>query len=204
MCFLVRKHGYTHPPSIISNPLLLPPKCQVQVLREFLSEYEQEASGGCASGTSGGVGPLGVIRGNSARGSRGNGLHGDTEDAGKGDKKGASGGIGGPGGANGGGGDAGGSGTGGSEIYSRGRDWVRHELCGMLVSNLFSSKTLREKLSKKPIGGILVGLLCGPPVRSSNNNNRLADSTLLPVSSIFPPPRSQTIGAVMAKKAETS
>lgn len=48
-----------------------------------------------------------------------------------------------------------------------GRDWVRHELCGQLVSNLFSSKTLRERLSKKPVAGILVGLLCGQPCRGN-------------------------------------
>lgn len=47
------------------------------------------------------------------------------------------------------------------------KDWVRHELCGQLVSNLFSSKTLRERLSKKPVAGILVGLLCGQPYRAN-------------------------------------
>ena len=160
----------------------------MQVLREFLSEYEQEASGGHTAGTSRGVGALGVILGNSARIGLGSGLDGgDAEDAGKGDKKGAGGAAGASSGASGGGGggDAGGGGVGGSggggsgsELHFRGRDWVRHELCGMLVSNLFSSKTLRERLSKKPIAGILVGLLCGPPVRSSN---RLTDSSL-PVS----------------------
>lgn len=53
-----------------------------------------------------------------------------------------------------------------------GKDWVRHELCGQLVSNLFSSKTLRERLSKKPIAGILVGLLCGQPWRANRTPRR--------------------------------
>ncbi|CAM9498965.1 unnamed protein product, partial [Scytosiphon promiscuus] len=91
----------------------------------------------------------------------------------------------------GGGGGGGGSGGGSSaDKSSHGRDWVRHELCGKLVSNLFSSKTLRERLSKKPVAGILVGLLCGPPARwinsktnsagtsrSSSNNTTPASST---------------------------
>lgn len=54
---------------------------------------------------------------------------------------------------------------------------MRHELCGKLVSNLFSSKTLRERLSKKPVAGILVGLLCGPPIRWNNGVTNSAGSS---------------------------
>lgn len=127
---------------------------QVQVLREFLSEYEHEASGG---GHSTG-GPLGGSRGGGGMGLGDSGGDGsDADDRGMDEDSVSGGGMGG-----------GGGGTSG-ESPSRGRDWVRHELCCMLVSNLFSSKTLRERLSKKPVAGILVGLLCGPPIRWNNS-----------------------------------
>eukprot|EP00903_Cladosiphon_okamuranus_P019404 g17841.t1 len=134
---------------------------QVQVLREFLSEYEHEASGGghTTGGTligSRGAGGMGL--GDSG----GDGI--DADDRGMDDDN--------VGGAEIGGGGGGTSG----ESSSRGRDWVRHELCGKLVSNLFSSKTLRERLSKKPVAGILVGLLCGPPVRLNNGTTHSAGS----------------------------
>lgn len=134
---------------------------QVQVLREFLSEYEHEASGG---GHSTG-GTLGGSRGGGGMGlgdSRGDGS--DADDRGMDEDNVAGGGMGGGGGGNSG------------ESSSRGRDWVRHELCGKLVSNLFSSKTLRERLSKKPVAGILVGLLCGPPIRWNNGGTNSAGS----------------------------
>lgn len=136
---------------------------QVQVLREFLSEYEHEASGGgCAasSGSGGGGGRTG-----SSGSHNGGGLSespgGDVDDGGMTADDGVGGGV-----AVGGGSGVG-MGGGGGDNPSRGRDWVRHELCGKLVSNLFSSKSLRERLSKKPVAGILVGLLCGPPPRIS-------------------------------------
>lgn len=125
---------------------------QVQVLREFLSEYEHEASGG--GHTTGGN--LGGSRGSGGMGLGDSGGDGSDAD----DREMDDGNVGGGGMGMGGGG----GGTSG-ENSSRGRDWVRHELCGKLVSNLFSSKTLRERLSKKPVAGILVGLLCGPPIR---------------------------------------
>lgn len=152
----------------------------MQVLREFLSEYEHEASGGGHStggilgGSRGGVGMLGDS-GNDGSDADGRGM----------DEDGVA-----------GGGVGGGGGTGG-DTSSRGRDWVRHELCGKLVSNLFSSKTLRERLSKKPVAGILVGLLCGPPIRCNNGVTSSADSgsvrvcmcwgPFFSVSSIAPP-----------------
>lgn len=86
-----------------------------------------------------------------------------------------------------GGGSGGGVGGGGSDNPSRGRDWVRHELCGKLVSNLFSSKSLRERLSKKPVAGILVGLLCGPPPRYSR-----------------PPPSAQSVRATTKRLSALS
>lgn len=81
------------------------------------------------------------------------------------------------------GGGGAGSGGGGNSS-SRGRDWVRHELCAKLVSNLFSSKTLRERLSKKPIAGILVGLLCGPPTRWNNRTSNSGGSSSVRSSSL--------------------
>ena len=134
---------------------------QVQVLREFLSEYEHEASGG---GHSTG-GTLGGSRGGGGMGlGDSGGDSSETDDRGMDEDNVSS-----------GGGGGGGGGTSG-ESSSRGRDWVRHELCGKLVSNLFSSKTLRERLSKKPVAGILVGLLCGPPIRWNNGVTNSAGS----------------------------
>ncbi|CAM9232465.1 unnamed protein product, partial [Ectocarpus sp. 13 AM-2016] len=144
---------------------------QVQVLREFLSEYEHEASGGAHStgGTLGGA--RGGSRGGSKGGSRG-GMSladGDGLESADSDERGLD--------QDGGGMGGGGGGSGGGSSSSRGRDWVRHELCAKLVSNLFSSKTLRERLSKKPIAGILVGLLCGPPTRWNNRTSNSGGSS---------------------------
>lgn len=131
----------------------------MQFIREFLAEYEQEASGGGTSGGSRG--------GMSGRGIGGDFNHGggcedNVGDKGMGDIRGRSRGI---GSGIGDGGDirGGNNGIGVQNNLFSGRDLVRHELCGKLVSNLFSSKSLRERLSKKSIAGILVGLLCGPP-----------------------------------------
>lgn len=143
-------------------PLPPPNITQVQVLREFLSEYEHEASGGGGgvhgTNTAGG---LGGSRGGSNSGmGLGDGSAPDGDD--DFDERGLDEDNGGTGIGGGGGGSGGGS---VADKSSHGRDWMRHELCGKLVSNLFSSKTLRERLSKKPVAGILVGLLCGPPTR---------------------------------------
>ena len=127
-----------------------------------MSEYEHEASGGGHStgGTLGGSrGGTGGVMGLGDGGADGN----DIDDRGMDEDNVAGGRLGGGGGGGGGGG--------------AGRDWVRHELCGKLVSNLFSSKTLRERLSKKPVAGILVGLLCGPPIRWNNGFTNSAGST---------------------------
>ncbi|CAN0262976.1 unnamed protein product, partial [Ectocarpus sp. 12 AP-2014] len=143
---------------------------QVQVLREFLSEYEHEASGGAHStgGTLGGA--RGGSRGGSKGGSRGGMGLADSDglESADSDERGLD--------EDGGGMGGGGGGSGGGNSSSRGRDWVRHELCAKLVSNLFSSKTLRERLSKKPIAGILVGLLCGPPTRWNNRTSNSGGS----------------------------
>lgn len=148
----------------------------MQVLREFLSEYEHEASGG---GHSTG-GALGGSRGSGGMGLGDSGGDGsDADDRGMDEDNVASGGLGG--------------GVGGTsgESSSRGRDWVRHELCGKLVSNLFSSKPLRERLSKKPVAGILVGLLCGPPIRWNGVTNSAGSgsgSVSARVGGCFPAP----------------
>lgn len=136
----------------------------MQVLREFLSGYEHEASGG-GHGGHGAGGILGGSRGGGGMGLGDSGGDGsDADDRGIDEDNVAGGGMGG-----GGGGASG-------DSSSRGRDWVRHELCGKLVSNLFSSKNLRERLSKKPVAGILVGLLCGPPIRWNNGVTNSAGS----------------------------
>lgn len=141
----------------------------MQVLREFLSEYEHEASGGCTTGGHSGHGGHGSGSGGGEMG-LGDGPNGDIGDMDIEDDDDEGGTIGGGNGSGGGG---------GGNSSSHGRDWIRHELCGKLVSNLFSSKSLRERLSKKPVAGILVGLLCGPPPRFNNKTRVSAQSVNL-------------------------
>lgn len=154
------------------------PAKQVQVLREFLSEYEHEASGGCAAGGSrgGGSGHESVgSRGSTGCGTDRGEADGNPDDGSMDDEDARSGAV---------SGRRGGSGKSNEDNPSRGRDWTRHELCGKLVSNLFSSKSLRERLSKKPVAGILVGLLCGPPARfnrTAHSAESVSSAVCLPV-----------------------
>lgn len=134
----------------------------MQFIREFLAEYEQEASSGCTSGGSRG-GMSGRAFGSGGTGgdfNHGGGCEDNKGSAGVGDTRGRGQGI---GSGIGGGGDVKCGNIGVEDNVFGGHDWVRHELCGKLMSNLLSSKSLRERLSKKSITGILVGMLCGPP-----------------------------------------